>query len=145
MQKKIYVAGLFDDDTASKVNAAVNAVFPVRKDEHVVEGRLAGGDAAGVFALDDIDEVFGHFDIALFDEDAVLDYVDCGVGIDEADDVKVYGNIGVDFDNILLAYFAAGGVLYNGDGAFKLAQPQKLIQLHAVAGGDVVYNDAVGD
>ena len=29
MQKKIYVAGLFDDDTASKVNAAVNAVAGV--------------------------------------------------------------------------------------------------------------------
>lgn len=29
MQKKIYVAGLFDDDTASKVNAAVSAIAGV--------------------------------------------------------------------------------------------------------------------
>lgn len=127
------------------IDAAIDIMLAVGELENMVYLLLTGGDAAGVFALDDIDEVFGHFDIALLDEDAVLDYVDCGVGIDEADDVKVYGNIGVDFDDILLAYFAAGGVLYNGDGAFKLAQPQKLIQLHAVACGDVVYNDAVGD
>ena len=47
-----------------------------------------------------------------------------------------------DFDDVLLPQLAAGHVLEDGHGAVQLPQSQDLVELHGLAGGDVIDDNA---
>ena len=125
------------------VHAAVDLMLLIGELEDVVDLLLAGGDAAGILALEDVDELIGKEELALFDELTVLDDVHGRAGIDVADNVEVDGDLRVDLDYVLPALLLARGVFDYCDGAVEVAETEKVVKLHGVARGDVVDNDAV--
>jgi len=80
----------------------------------------------------------------LFHKLTVADDVDGGIGIDQADDVKVDIQIlGVDLDDILCAHFTRMCIGDQCNGTIQIVQLQEIVDLHALAGFDVVDDDAV--
>lgn len=97
------------------VQAAVSAGFAVGEYEYVGQLLLCRGDAAGVFALDDVCKLLGKGGMSLAYLFAVLDEVNCDFGIDKAENVEVYVDKLVDFDNIFSAALSAGGIFDDGN------------------------------
>ena len=81
--------------------------------------------------------------MAALGDDAVVDDVDGDAGIQVAQHIQIDVHVGADLDNILLAHLGAVGIFDQGHGAVQLAQIQNIVDVHAVAGGDVVQDDAV--
>ena len=52
-------------------------------------------------------------------------------------------DVGVDLDDILAAVLGGNNVLQESHGAVQIAQTQNVVELHALAGGDVVDNNTV--
>lgn len=127
------------------VDTAVNFIVSVCQLENMLKLLLAGGYTSRVFALDNIYKLFGHLDNVLINENAVFYDIDSYIGIDVADNIKAYGNIGVDFDNILFAHFAARDVFDYRNRAVELVKTEKLIQAHTVACRDMVDDNTVID
>ena len=63
------------------VAAAIGALLAVGQQEHLGQLLLGGGDAAGILAAQNIDQLFGQADVPLFGQLAVTDHVDRGVGV----------------------------------------------------------------
>ena len=127
------------------VQAAVGARFLIGQREDLRQLLLNGGDAAGVLAADDVGDALGQLELALFGALAVLDDVDGDAGVDIADDIPVKVEHLVDLDDVLAAEFAARNVLEQRDGAVELVKAEDVVELHRLAGGDVVDNDTVGN
>lgn len=127
------------------VQAAVGARALFGQREHLRQLLLNRGDAAGVLAADDVGDALGQLELALFDALAVLDDVDGDAGIDIADDVPVKVEHLIDLDDVLAAELAARNVLEQRDGAVELVKAEDVVELHRLAGGDVVDNDTVGN
>ena len=66
---------------------------------------LGGSNTARIFALNNINQLFGRRNVALPCYLAVFNYVNGRIGADVADDLKVDLNLTVDLDNILFAHF----------------------------------------
>ena len=127
------------------VEAAVSALFAVGQGEDLRQLLLNGGDAAGILAADDVGDALGQLELALFDALAVLDDVDGDAGVDLADDVPVKVQHLIDLDDVLAAELAAGNVLEQRDRAVELVKAEDVVELHRLAGGDMVDNDTVGN
>ena len=125
------------------VQAAVGARALFGQCEDLRQLLLNGGDAAGILAADDVGDALGQLELALFGEFAVLNDVDGDVGVDIADDVPVKIEYPVDLDDVLAAELAAGDVFEDGNGAGELVQTEDLVELHGLAGRDVVDDDPV--
>ena len=102
------------------VQAAVGARALFGQCEDLRQLLLNGGDAAGILAADDVGDALGQLELALFGALAVL-------------------------DDVLAAELAAGNVLEQRDRAVKLVKTEDVVELHRLAGGDVVDNDTVGN
>lgn len=127
------------------VQAAVGARALFGQCEDLRQLLLNGGDAAGILAADDVGDALGQLELALFGALAVLDDVDDDAGVDIADDIPVKVEHLVDLDDVLAAEFAARNVLEQRDGAVELVKAEDVVELHRLAGGDVVDNDTVGN
>lgn len=127
------------------VQAAVGARALFGQCEDLRQLLLNGGDAAGILAADDVGDALGQLELALFGALAVLDDVDGDAGVDIADDIPVKVEHLVDLDDVLAAEFAARNVLEQRDGAVELVKAEDVVELHRLAGGDVVDNDTVGN
>ena len=127
------------------VQAAVGARALFGQCEDLRQLLLNGGDAAGILAADDVGDALGQLELALFGALAVLDDVDGDAGVDKADDIPVKVEHLVDLDDVLAAEFAARNVLEQRDGAVELVKAEDVVELHRLAGGDVVDNDTVGN
>ena len=127
------------------VQAAVGARALFGQCEDLRQLLLNGGDAAGILAADDVGDALGQLELALFGALAVLDDVDGDAGVDIADDVPVKVEHLIDLDDVLAAELAAGNVLEQRDRAVELVKAEDVVELHRLAGGDVVDNDTVGN
>ena len=127
------------------VQAAVGARALFGQCEDLRQLLLNGGDAAGILAADDVGDALGQLELALFDALAVLDDVDGDAGIDIADDVPVKVEHLIDLDDVLAAELAARNVFEQRDRAVELVKAEDVVELHRLAGGDVVDNDTVGN
>ena len=98
-------------------------------------------DATGILTLDDVSKSLGHLNSTFFAQFAISDDVYCNTRVNITDNIKVYVNISVYFDDILLAHLAAVNILYNSNGAVKLVKSEQFVKLHAATCCDVVnYN-----
>ena len=88
------------------------------------------GDAARIFAKDNIGQCFRHLDTLLFHELTVADDVDADTRIHIADDIQTYGDIGVDLDDVLFAQLFTVDVLDNGHGTVKFFKTKQFIEPH---------------
>ena len=127
------------------VQAAVGARALFGQCEDLRQLLLNGGDAAGILAADDVGDALGQLELALFDALAVLDDVDGDAGVDIADDIPVKVEHLIDLDDVLAAEFSARNFLEQRDGAVELVKTEDVVELHRLAGGDVVDNDTVGN
>ena len=127
------------------VQAAVGARALFGQCEDLRQLLLNGGDAAGILAADDVGDALGQLELALFDALAVLDDVDGDAGVDVTDHVPVEVQDAVDLDDILAAELAADDVFEQRHGAVELVKTEDVVELHRLAGGDVVDNDTVGN
>ena len=127
------------------VQAAVGARALFGQCEDLRQLLLNGGDAAGILAADDVGDALGQLELALFGALAVLDDVDGDAGVDVADHVPVEVQDAVDLDDILAAELAADDVFEQRHGAVELVEAEDVVELHRLAGGDVVDNDTVGN
>ena len=127
------------------VQAAVGARALFGQCEDLRQLLLNGGDAAGILAADDVGDALGQLELALFGALAVLDDVDGDAGVDIADDVPVKVEHLIDLDDVLAAELAARNVLEQRDRAVELVKTEDVVELHRLAGGDVVDNDTVGN
>ena len=100
-------------------------------------------DTARILAFQHVRERLRQRQRFLFDEQPVLDHVDCRTRIDIAYHVEIDRDIRVDLDDIFLAHFAAGDVLDNRDGNVECVEPEQIVQLHGAPGFDMVDHDAV--
>ena len=106
---------------------------------------LCGRNASWIGTFLYSNQSLRQFDLTFFNELAVLDDVDGDAGVDIADDIPVKVEHLVDLDDVLAAEFAARNVLEQRDGAVELVKAEDVVELHRLAGGDVVDNDTVGN
>lgn len=104
---------------------------------------LDSGDTTGIFALDNVNKLFGRRNVALPYYLAVFYNINGRIGADIADDFKVDLNLAVDLDNILFTHLRAVNVHYHGNGAIERGKIKHIIYLHSLACGNMVYNVAV--
>ena len=76
---------------------------------------------------------------------AVADHVDGDVGVNVAQHVQIHFHGRVDLDDVLFAHAVAADVLDDGHGAVQLVQMEVLVDVHTLAGLDVVQDHAVLD
>jgi len=120
------------------VDAAVDLLHGVGELELMDDLTFAGCDAPGIFALDDANHLLGQLHMTLLGNLAVVDDVDGDAGVQVAQNVQVNVHMGADLDDILLAHLGAVSILDQGHSAVQLVQIQHIVDVHAVAGGDVV-------
>ena len=106
---------------------------------------LNRGNAAGVRALNDIDQALGLLGAALFHHVAVLDKGNADLRVHITQNVKANAaHIALNFDNVLLAAFLAADILQQGHAGFvQLFQLHQMVQGQAGACGDMVNDHAV--
>jgi hypothetical protein len=81
---------------------------------------------------------------AFFDHSAIFDDVAGDMMVDETDDIQVHLiQVAGDLDDILLAHLLAIGIFDDGYLAVQAAKVQIVVDIHALAGRDVIKNDAV--
>lgn len=127
------------------VGAAVGVLLRVAQQEDGVQLGLRHGDAPGVLAVDDIYQLFGQLHMLFRHPHAVADDIDGDVGVNVAQHVQIDLHGGVDLDDVLLAHPPAADVLDDGHRAVQLVQMQVFVDVHALAGLDVVQDHAVLD
>ena len=71
------------------VHAAVGLGLRIRKIEDMRQLLLDGGDAAGIFAVDDVCDFLWHFHPFFLYDMAVLDDIDRDVVIDVSQDIQI--------------------------------------------------------
>ena len=104
------------------VYAAIYFVFSVHKLEFMRQLLFNGGYTARVFAFYDIFHDLRQLKMKAVYNLAVFYYVDGNTGVKITQNVKIYVNQCVNFQNVLFAHFDAVGVLDNRNGAVKLAE-----------------------
>ena len=128
------------------VFAAVDLLFLISEDKDVRKLLLDGCDTAGIFAFQHIFDLFWERQRKLLHDLTVFDNVDSDVVIDKTYDVKVEGvDVALHFQDVFLAHFLASGVFDDRHSTVKLVKPQVLVDAHALAGFDMVKDEAFFD
>ncbi len=128
------------------VSAAVYLVGFVGEIENLGQLLLDGGDAAWVVAFDDSCDLLGQFQGSLFNDLAILDYVDGDVVINVSQHIKVQGiDVALDLEDIFFAHGLTLGVLDDGNCGIQFIKSQVSVYLHALAGLYVVKNETFFD
>ena len=135
------LVGVRNNDVVA-IFTAIRALFLVHEMEDVVEIVLHGGDAARIFAFDDVGHLLGHLEFHLLDGFAVFNDVDGGVRVDEAEEVVVDVDDVVDLDDVFFAHLGTVGVHDEGDVVFRLVKVKVVEHSDAIAGLDVVDDDS---
>ena len=130
---------------AFTVQAAVNAFFSVCQLKDMVDFLFHCGDTAGIFAENDVCDLFGQFRMEFLHLFAVLNDADCHVGVHVAQYAQIHVQHAVDLDDVFLAHFLAVYIAQDGNGAVQFIQMQEMIQFHAFASFDMVNDNAVLD
>ena len=125
------------------VGAAVNAFLRVREVEDVVDLLLGGRDAAGIFAPYHVGKRERQLDILLLKQLAVADDVHGDIRTDVGENAEVKLDIIVYLDDVLCAHALARHAHQKRDGAGQLVKLKHIVDLHCLAGNDVVDNDTV--
>ena len=81
---------------------------------------LHRGDAARVFALDDIRQPFGQLRMYLFHANAVLYDIDGYVGVNIAQRIQIQFQLGINLNDILFAHFLAGRIFNQRNGCINV-------------------------
>ena len=125
------------------VFAAVNFFFRVCQEEDMIQSLLDRRDAAGIFAFDDVGELFRQMQHLFVYDLCVLDDIYGNVMIDEAEHIQVqHINRTFDLDNILFPHLIASRIFDDGHAAVHLIQLQIFVNGHAFSGLDMVENHA---
>jgi len=118
---------------------AVNSFFGICKNEDVIKFLFDRGYATGVLTMQYICDFLGKSKVLLFYNIAAFNNINGDIVIDVAQDVKVYIlEGGFDFDDVLLAHFVAGNIFDNGNYTVKFAKSKVMIDIHGLAGFDMV-------
>ena len=132
-------------DEALAVVATERGVLTV-DDVEAGSHRLVVGDALGVVALDDVDEVVRQGDVEFLDHLIVSDDVDHDIWCDDSDAVEcLLGEDKVcDLDDTLLAHAVAVEVVADGDADLgEVFESEQVDDLKQRLGGDMVDHSAV--
>ena len=122
--------------------APVNFLFRISEEEHMVQSLLDGGNAAGIFAADDICEFLRQLQILLFHDFRIFDDIYRDVMVDKAQNVQIQGVDGaLDLDDILFPEFVAAGIFDDSHAAVHLIQLQIFVNGHAFSCLDMIQND----
>ena len=125
------------------VLAAVGLGLLVCQIEDVGQLLLDGGDAPGVFAVDDIGDCLGKLQGPLLHNVVVLYDIHCDVVVNIAKHVQIHHiQAALNLDDVLAAHLVAAGVLDDGHLAVQLVKAQVIVDVKASAGLDVVQHDA---
>ena len=127
------------------ISAAIYLMILIIEIENMRQLLLDGGDAAGIFAVDDVCDFLWHFHPFFLYDMAVLDDIDRDVVIDVSQDIQIYQvKAAVDLDYIFFAHLAALGILNDCSLALKLFQSQFIIDIHTFACLDMIQYNALG-
>ena len=114
MRKHIFLFTVF---------AAVNFLFLVRQNKYMIQTLLNGSDAAGIFAFDDVRDLFWQSEDFFLHDLFILDDVDGDVVIDKTKDIQLQITNGTfHLDDVLGSHFVAAGIFDDGNGAVQLVQ-----------------------
>ena len=80
-------------------------MFPVGEPEDVRQLLLGRGDAARIFAFQNVADLVRQREVPLFDDLAVLYDIHRDAGVDVAEDVEVDVDERVDLDDVLVTLF----------------------------------------
>jgi len=124
--------------------AAQDVLIGVDDMEVGVHG-LVVGDALGVVALDDVDEVFCQLHLVLLDHLIVVDDVHHGVGGDDGDAVEcLFGDVDVgNLDDAFSLHAATVEVVTDSDAVLHFIESQQVDHLEQRVARNMVYHDAV--
>ena len=121
------------------VFAAIDFFFGIRQDEDLVEFLLYRSDTAGIFAFDDVYDLFRRLQFSLLNDLFVLDNVDRDVVIDESDNVQIERIDGAFyFDDVFFAHLVAFGIFDDRDLVVGLVELKIVIDRHGFSGFDMV-------
>lgn len=124
------------------VPAAVDLVLLIRQVEDLVKPLLDRGDTSRILAVDDIDQLFGKLQLLLLDDLAIFDDVDGDGMVDEAKRVKIqHLKRSFHFDDIFFAHLLRMGMHDHSDLAVQTVKLETLVDIHGLAGRDVVQNN----
>ena len=126
------------------VSAAVDLALGIGQEEDVGQLLLNGGDASGIVAFENADDLFGHCHFLFLNDLAALDDIDGDIGIDQGYSVKAQ-SIGIAFhlENVLASHIVAAGVLDDRDLIVLSVEVKIMVDQHCLAGLNMVKNDSV--
>ena len=121
------------------VPAAVDLVFFIRKEEYMIDLLLNGCNAAGILAVNNIDELARKRQLFLFYDAPVLDDINGDIVINIADDVELEViDRAFYLDDVLAAHFAASRVFDDRDAAVHFVKLQVSVKIHSLSGFNMV-------
>ena len=100
-------------------------------------------NAAGIFAVDDINQLFGHGQYFLFPDLSVLDDVYRDGMVDKAQNIQIqFFNRAFYLNDVFSSHFFTAGVFDDSHTAVHLVQLQIFVDIHGFSGLDVVQYHA---
>ena len=93
--------------------------------------------------MGDVHQLLGQGNVLLLHADTVTDDVDGDVGVHIAQRIQIHFHRRVDLDDVLLVHAGAADVLDDGYAAVQLVQMQILVDVHALAGPNMIQDHAV--
>ena len=112
----------------------------------MVQTLFDGCDTSRILAADDVADLFWQCELLFGDDLTVFDDIDCDIMIDESKDIKIHKiDRALDLHDIFLAHFAALGIFNDGYAAVQFVKVEILVNLHALAGLDVIQHESLGD
>ena len=126
------------------VFAAVDLLLLISENEDMIQSLLDGGDAAGIFAVDDVFDLLWKRKLLFGDDLAVFDDVYGDVVVDDGKHVEIKGiDVAFHLQDILFSHLIASGVLDDGDGAVQLIKLKMMIDGHAFSRLDMIEHEAL--
>ena len=128
------------------VFAAVDLLLPISENEDMIQSLLDGSDTSRVLAADHVLDLLGESELLLRYDLFIFNDVDRDVVIDESKDIQIHEiDRALNLHDVLLAHFAALGILDDGNAAVQFVEMKVFIDLHTLAGLDVIEYKAFRD
>ena len=125
------------------IHTPVDFMFLIGKHEHMGQLLLDGGDAAGIFAADDVGDFLRQAQRLFLRNLSVPNNIDSDFMFDKAQHIQIDRvQAPFYFNNILAPHFRAAGILDNRHLTVQMAQSQMLVDVHTFPGRDMVQDDA---
>jgi hypothetical protein len=117
--------------------------FRVDQPENMGDIAFGRSDTARIFAFQDIFHPVRQFQLVFFDDFLVSDDVDGNIGVNETQQIEIYVDMVIDFDEILLAHRGRGRVHHKSRRVMRLVKPQPVKNTNTLPGFDVINDDTV--